>query len=207
MFTGIIEATAQVVALDRKGESLSLDLEVGEAFAREVSVGDSISISGCCLTVTDRSAGVLRFDAVAETLRLTSIGDRSPGDHVNLERALRADGLLGGHIVQGHVDGTGRIETIARMPGEVRMRVACPPEIARWLVPKGSVTVDGVALTVLEPDADGFWLALIPHTLEETTLGEAEVGARVNLEADILGKYVVQYLERLGPSRAPDAGA
>ncbi|MFQ5697421.1 MAG: riboflavin synthase [Myxococcota bacterium] len=206
MFTGIIEATGRVVKLERSGERASLELEADEALTEQVSVGDSIAISGCCLTVTARSPGRLRFDAVAETLRLTSIGDRVPGDRVNLERALRADGLLGGHIVQGHVDGTGRIEAIERSSGEVRVRVGCSSEVARWLVPKGSVTVDGVSLTVVDPDAAGFWLALIPHTLQETTLGEARIGTRVNLEADVLGKYVLHYLERIECARPAPEG-
>ena len=135
-------------------------------------------------------------DAVAETLRRTSLGDLGPGDRVNLERAVTADKRLGGHIVQGHVDGTGRVAQLARAGDDVRFAVSCDAGIARYLVPKGSVAIDGVSLTGVGVSERGFDVALILHTLAETNLGDRKPGDRVNLEADVLGKYVVRYLER-----------
>jgi riboflavin synthase alpha subunit len=197
MFTGIVEARGRIARLDRIGERVDLEVEAPETLAHDVRVGDSISVDGCCLTVTARAGTLLSFQAVPETLRCTALRERARGDRVNLERALPAGGRLDGHLVQGHVDGVGRVDALIREGSDVRMRIGCSAEIARLLVPKGSVAVDGVSLTVVEPDPAGFWVALIPHTLEVTTLGERPVGAAVNLEADVLGKYVVQYLERL----------
>jgi riboflavin synthase alpha subunit len=153
-------------------------------------------VSGCCLTVTQARGRALVFEAVPETLRLTSLGERRAGDRVNLERALRADARLDGHIVQGHVDGTGRVRALARVGDDVRMTIACEPALAALLVPKGSVTVDGVSLTVVDPNEREFSVALIPHTLAVTTLGERQSGDLVNLEADVLGKYVRHFLAR-----------
>jgi riboflavin synthase len=161
-----------------------------------VRVGDSIAVNGACLTVTKIDAGRLHFDAVRETLERTSLGDQRVGARVNVERALRADGRLDGHIVQGHVDGTGRVDALERVGDDVRFRVQCGAEIARYLVEKGSVAIDGVSLTVVGVSDSGFDVALIPHTLNETNLGDRRRGDRVNLEADVLGKYVVRYLER-----------
>src|SRR5690606_2908944 len=160
-----------------------------------------IAVNGACLTVTAVEDGCLAFDAVPETLARTSLGALAPGARVNLERAMRADGRFDGHIVQGHVDGTGRVRALERDGDDVRLRVACAPELARLLVPKGSVAVDGVSLTVAEVDDDGFAVALIPHTLAETNLGERRPGDLVNLEADVLGKYVLRYLERIHGAR------
>jgi riboflavin synthase alpha subunit len=204
VFTGIVEATAPIVAVEPVGERVALGVEARAEIAGEVRIGDSVALSGVCLTVTRVEGSVVWFDVIPETLRLTSLGDRKPGERVNLERSLRADARLGGHIVQGHVDATGRVRALERNGEDVRVRIDCPQEIRRLLVPKGSVAIDGVSLTVVEPDAEGFSVALIPHTLRETTLGERVPGDRVNLEADVLGKYVVHYLEQLGglPPRA-----
>jgi riboflavin synthase alpha subunit len=166
-------------------------------------VGDSVALDGCCLTVTHVEGERLSFQAVPETLRLTSLGARRAGDQLNVERALRADARLGGHVVQGHVDGTGTVRSVEHAGEDVRMRIDCGAEIARLLVPKGSVAVDGVSLTVVAPDASGFSVALIPHTLAATTLGRRRAGDTVNLETDVLGKYVVSYLDRLGLSARP----
>jgi riboflavin synthase len=198
LFTGIIEARGRIVRLEPVGERLDLEIEVPDALAREVRIGDSISVDGCCLTVCSRTGSRLVFQAVAETLRRTSLGERAPEDSVHLERALRADGRLDGHIVQGHVDGVGRVERLERQGENVRLRIGCGPEMARLLVQKGSVAVDGVSLTVVDPDTSGFFVALIPHTLAVTHLGSRRPGAAVNLEADVLGKYVMQFLERAG---------
>jgi riboflavin synthase len=148
-------------------------------------------------------ATVLRFEAVAETLERTALGALREGSAVNLERALRADGRLDGHIVQGHVDGTGRIRELRRGGDDVRLFVDCEPAFAELLVEKGSVAIDGVSLTVVGVEPAGFDVALIPHTLAVTTLGRLAPGASVNLEADVLGKYVKRYLERVLPAAEP----
>lgn len=197
MFTGIVEAVGTIEQLDREEDRVDLMVRATPEFS-DVNVGDSVAIDGCCLTATAVDGARLVFQAVPETLRLTSLGTRAPGDRVNLERAMRADARFDGHIVQGHVDGTGRIRSIRRSASDVRVRTECGSELARQLVPKGSITLDGVSLTVIDPDASGFTVALIPHTLEVTTLGERQEGDTVNLELDVLGKYVLRYLEQRG---------
>jgi riboflavin synthase len=163
-----------------------------------VRIGDSVALDGCCLTVVRIDGSRLCFEAVAETLARTSIGARKVGERLNLERALPASGRLDGHIVQGHVDGTGRVQELERHGHDVRMTIACDAELAELLVPKGSVAIDGVSLTVLDPQAGAFSVALIPHTLAVTTLADRQPGDRVNLEADVVGKYVRHYLRQLG---------
>lgn len=200
MFTGLVEAVGTVAALVPVGDGVRLEVAVPATLAGTTDrpgcrLGDSVAIDGCCLTViaddgTDRWA----FEAGAETLSKTTLGRRRPGDAVNLERALPADGRFGGHIVQGHVDGTATVAAIARHGNWIDLRFTLAAELAALLVPKGSVAVDGVSLTVVEAAADGFSVALIPHTLEATTLGRRAVGDRVNLETDILGKYVARLL-------------
>ena len=195
MFTGIVEAVGRVASLERRGDVVALDIEAGVA-SEGVKIGDSVAVNGCCLTVTAIEGERLSFEAVEETLGKTSLGDQREGSRVNLERAMRADGRLDGHIVQGHVDGTGRVRSLERRGDDVRFAVSCDPEVARYLVEKGSVAIDGVSLTVVNASDDGFDVALIPHTLAETNLGDRQPGDRVNLEADVIGKYVVRYLER-----------
>ncbi len=197
MFTGIVEAVGTVVQIDLEEDCVDLVVRVTPEFSG-VKVGDSVAINGCCLTVTAVDGARLSFQAVPETLRLTSLGARAPGDRVNLERAMRADARFDGHIVQGHVDGTGRIRSLRRAGSDVLLRTECGSELAHQLVPRGSITLDGVSLTVIDPDASGFTVALIPHTLAVTTLGERQEGDSVNLELDVLGKYVLRYLERRG---------
>jgi riboflavin synthase len=153
--------------------------------------------------VTAEQAGCLHFDVVRETVLRTSLGDLAVGSRVNLERAMRADGRLDGHIVQGHVDGTGRVERLERDGDDVRLYVACEREVTDNLVEKGSVAIDGVSLTVVGVSETGFDVALIPHTLEVTNLGGYKPGDRVNLEADVLGKYVKRYLDRVLPGIGP----
>jgi len=200
VFTGIIETVGRVTSLERRGELVRVEVDA-PSLTDGAKVGDSIAVNGCCLTITGIAGGRLTFDAVQETLRRTSLGDRGVDSRVNLERAMRADGRLDGHIVQGHVDGTGRVQALERAGDDVRFAVDCGPEIARYLVEKGSVAIDGVSLTVVGVEEGGFDVALIPHTLAETNLGDRVPGDRVNLEADVLGKYVVRYLERIGPRR------
>lgn len=195
MFTGIIEAVGRLAAVEPRGSQVGVVVDA-PAVSEGVRIGDSIAVNGTCLTVTKIDVGRLHFDAVRETLERTSLGDQRVGARVNLERAMRADGRLDGHIVQGHVDGTGRVADLARDGDDVRLAVECGPEIARYLVPKGSVAIDGVSLTVVGVSDAGFDVALIPHTLAATNLGDRRLGDRVNLEADVLGKYVVRYLER-----------
>lgn len=202
MFTGIVEALGSVEGIHPEGESVRLDVRVPE-LARELRPGDSVSVSGACLTVVAREGDSVRFDAVRETLLKTSLSQLEKGSRVNLERALRADARLDGHVVQGHVDGTGVVERLERSGEDVRLYLTCEPDLAELLVEKGSVAIDGVSLTVVGLRAGGFDVALIPYTLEHTTLGERRPGDRVNLEADVLGKYVKRHLERmLGSPRA-----
>lgn len=197
MFTGIIEAVGRVVAVEPAGELARLRIEAPRV-AEGMALGASVAVNGACLTVVEAAAGELVFEAVRETLDRTSLGDLQVGSHVNLERALRADGRLDGHLVQGHVDGTGRVRALERCGDDVRLVVDCGRELAQQLVPKGSVAIDGVSLTVVQVSDAGFDVALIPHTLAETNLGDRSAGERVNLEADVLGKYVLRYLERIG---------
>lgn len=200
MFTGIVEAVGPIVSLEVKGDVTRVVVEAGRA-AGGVGIGDSIAVNGCCLTVTGVAGDHLAFEAVKETLEKTSLGDQREGARVNLERAMRADGRLDGHIVQGHIDGTGRVRAFERRGDDVRLEVECGPELARFLVEKGSITIDGVSLTVVNVGDTTFDVALIPHTLAETNLADRNPGDRVNLEADVLGKYVVRYLERTRPAR------
>jgi riboflavin synthase len=177
------------------------------SIAHELQLGESVAVNGTCLTVTEVSGSRVAFDAVQETLDCTSLGGLRVGGRVNLERALRADGRLDGHIVQGHVDETGTVRELAVRENDTRLSVATSPAFLDWLVEKGSVAVDGVALTVVGVSADGFDVALIPHTLAITTLGALAPGDRVNLEADVLGKYVRRYLTRVGAAPAGVAGS
>ncbi len=199
MFTGIVETVGKIASAEERGEVVRFAIEA-PAVVAGVEIGDSVAINGACLTVVDVAGGVLSFEAIRETLLKTSLGSLDVGQRVNVERAMRADGRLDGHIVQGHVDATGRVERLERDGDDVRFYVTCSEELADLLVEKGSVAIDGVSLTVCDVRRDGFDVALIPHTLEVTTLGERSPGDPVNLEADVLGKYVKKYLERISPS-------
>jgi riboflavin synthase len=196
MFTGIVETLGTVTAVEPRGGSTALEIEAPE-IAASAGIGDSVAVNGGCLTVTHRSGNRLRFEAVRETLVRTSLGRLDVGARVNLERALRAGDRMDGHMVQGHVDGTGRVARLERDGDDVRLFIDCDTEIADLLVEKGSVAIDGVSLTVVGVRDDGFDVALIPHTLTLTTLGERVPGDPVNLEVDILGKYVKKFLERM----------
>lgn len=190
MFTGIVEELGRLESFERGRLRIAATTVLDD-----VSLGDSIAVNGCCLTVVAHGDGWWEADVSDETVRRTSLADARPGDPVNLERAVRADARLGGHIVQGHVDGVG--EVVAPVPD---LRVRVPQHLLRYLVEKGSVTVDGVSLTVVEPLEDGFTVAIIPHTAAVTTLGSRAPGDCVNLEVDVIAKY----LERLAaPHLAP----
>jgi riboflavin synthase len=201
VFTGIVETVGRVVEARARGELLHLSIEAPE-IAAGARVGDSVAVAGGCLTVVAVEDGRLRFQAIRETLERTTLAGLREGGRVNLERALRADARLDGHIVQGHVDEAGRVLRVQRRGDDVQLAVACSRGFADWLVPKGSVAVDGVALTLVRVGDEDFEVALIPHTLAVTTLGGLREGDRVNLEADVLGKYVKRYLERVLPDRA-----
>jgi riboflavin synthase len=188
-----------VVAVVPRGASTRFG--VRSPLAREVRLGDSVAVNGCCLTIAESHAEELRFDAIRETLEKTALGDLAPGARVNLERAMAASARFDGHIVQGHVDEAGRVRAWERHGEDVRLFVQTSRDFARDCIPKGSVTVQGVSLTLVGVVDDGFDVALIPHTLQVTTLGALGVGARVNLEADVLGRYVRKYLERLMPEK------
>ncbi len=200
MFTGLVEGVAEVVALERRGRGARLVL-APPPYEFSTETGESVSVSGCCLTVLARAGELapLEFDLSEETLRLTWFGGLTPARRVNLERAVRLSDRLGGHLVSGHVDGLGRVVALeARGDGGVWMRFEGPPGFERYLVPKGSVTLDGVSLTVVEPAGREFAVALIPATLERTTLGAARVGDCVHLEADLVGKWIEQLLHARG---------
>ena len=198
MFTGIVEHVGQIKAIDQKTDLAKLEIDLGPIGAG-VKLGDSIAVAGVCLTVTAIETDLYRFDAIPETLEKTRVGAMAVGEDVNLERAMAASGRLDGHIVQGHVDGVGRVRRFDREKHEALLHIECDPELASGLVDKGSVTIDGVSLTVVEAVKDGFHVALIPHTLEVTTLSKLEVGDSVNLEGDVFGKYIKQYLDRVLP--------
>jgi riboflavin synthase len=196
VFTGIIEELGEVAGIDRRGDSAVLLVRASKV-AQDVVHGASIAVNGVCLTVisaTDDSPTQLGFDVMAETLNRSDIGGLTPGDLVNLERAVRADGRLDGHIVQGHVDGTGTL--IARTPGDGwdSLRFALPLELARYVAEKGSIAVDGVSLTVSAVGDDWFEVGLIPETLRATNLGAKLPGEPVNLETDVLAKYTERLL-------------
>lgn len=206
MFTGIIETVGDVEAVEARDDLVRLRIRAGVA-SEGVRLGDSVAVNGVCLTVTGIDGERLDFDAVRETLDCTSTGGLQVGSRVNLERAMRAGGRLDGHIVQGHVDGLGHVRELRKQGDDVQLWIDCPAAIAELLVDKGSVTVDGVALTVVTASPDSFDVVLIPTTLAETTLGDATPGQPVNLEADILGKYVKTYLDRALPGRNSSAEA
>lgn len=194
MFTGLVEARGTVCAMHPAGDAARLTVEAPPALVDSARLGDSLAINGCCLTIVAIEENRLAFDAGSETLSRTNLGGLRPGDGVNLERPLAADGRLGGHFVQGHVDGTGTVDRIDRAGEWVTMWFRVPPPLARQMVSKGSVAVDGISLTLVDVESDRFSVALIPHTLEVTTLGTRAIGDRVNVETDILGKYVEKML-------------
>ncbi|GAA1814062.1 riboflavin synthase [Actinomadura chokoriensis] len=189
MFTGIVEELGEIVAIDPRGDSVALAIR-GPLVTEDAVHGASIAVNGVCLTVVDVKDGVFTADAIKETLDKSSLGALEPGSKVNLERPVRLSDRLGGHLVQGHVDGVGAI--ISREPGERWdvVTVSLPPDLSRYLVNKGSITVDGISLTVVEAGADRFSVALIPTTLALTTLGHKKPGDPVNLEVDVVAKYV-----------------
>lgn len=199
MFTGIIEELGTVESLTPGADPARLVIRSPRVL-EGVSLGDSIAVSGCCLTVTAQDGRTWSADVIATTLAATTLGGLRPGDRVNLERCVRADGRLDGHIVQGHVDGTGEILSRREQAGTTLLRLRLPAGLARYVVAKGSLAVDGVSLTVAEIEGDEVTIGLIPETLERTSLGRREVGDAVNLEVDVLAKYVEKLTAGLVPA-------
>ena len=193
MFTGIIEALGTIESMVDQGEAIRLKVGVGKLDMSDVALGDSIATNGVCLTVVDLSPHHYSADVSAETIRLTGFAHYSPGMQVNLEKAMQVKSRFGGHIVSGHVDGVGEITQVIKHNNYVEFWVKAPDELARYIAHKGSITVDGVSLTVNEVNGSEFMLWIIPHTLQETVMGTYQVGTRVNLEVDVIARY----LERL----------
>jgi riboflavin synthase len=195
MFTGIVEETGRILEFSAGHKGWRLRLHAWVAL-QGLALGDSIAVNGCCLTAvaTDTDAGVIEFDVLEETRRLTNLGAHSSGDAVNLERSLTFGGKMGGHFVTGHIDGTGRIEQLQQRGADHYLRVSVPRGLGRYLIPKGSIAIDGMSLTVAEVEGDTFAVWIIPHTLEVTNLRGRKAGDAVNLEFDLLGKYVEKLL-------------
>ena len=189
MFTGIVEELGTVLAVERSGDAARVRIGATQVLDG-AKLGDSTAVDGCCLTVVAQGDGWWEADVSDETLRRTTLGSRKAGDRVNLERPVQVSDRLGGHIVQGHVDAVG--EVVEPVPD---LRVRMPEDLRRYVIEKGSITVDGVSLTVVEPTEDGFTVAVIPHTAEVTTLGAKHPGDTVNLEVDLIAKYVERLLE------------
>lgn len=189
MFTGLVEETGKVVAFAPAQNAWSLQL-AAQVVPADVVVGDSVAVNGCCLTVVRYDAGHLWFELLEETRRLTNFSELKPGSLVNLERSLKPESRLGGHFVSGHIDALGRVEVFEPRGKDHYLRVATPAGFGRYLVSKGSIAVDGISLTVAEVAGDSFAVWLIPHTLAMTNLREKQTGSGVNLEFDLLAKYV-----------------
>ncbi|MFG1806936.1 riboflavin synthase [Streptomyces sp. NPDC049040] len=201
MFTGIVEELGEITAVEAQTEASRFTVR-GPVVTEGAKHGDSIAVNGVCLTVVEFGGGTFTADVMAETLKRSSLGALRPGSRVNLERPMALGGRLGGHLVQGHVDGTGTV--LERTPAEhwEIVKVSLPPELTRYVVEKGSITVDGISLTVVEAAADHFTVSLIPSTLALTTLGLKQPGDPVNLEVDVIAKYV----ERMLGASAPGPG-
>lgn len=195
MFTGIVEELGEVAAIEEQEDAIRLIVR-GPLVVSDASHGDSIAVNGCCLTVTEHDAQTFTVDVMRESLDKTSLGALRVGDPVNLERAMPAGGRFGGHIVQGHVDGTGTIASRTPSAHWEVVEIGFPAELGRYLVPKGSITVDGTSLTVVDTGDDTFTVSLIPTTLAATTLGTKQPGDPVNLEVDVLAKYVEKMMRR-----------
>ncbi|MBQ8961893.1 MAG: riboflavin synthase [Ruminococcus sp.] len=194
MFTGLIEETGRVVSLRRGGTSSFIRIEAEKVLEGTVT-GDSIAVSGVCLTVTEMGSGWFQADVMNETLSRSSLGSLKPGDPVNLERAMAAGGRFGGHIVSGHIDGTGTVTDIKNDGIAVWYTIAAKPEILRYIVEKGSVALDGISLTVARVTAESFSVSVIPHTAAVTTLSRRKTGDKINIENDIIGKYVEKLMQ------------
>lgn len=201
MFTGLVEEIGRIKSVIKQGEAMILAISAS-VVTQDVKLGDSISVNGVCLTVTSYDKASFSLDVMPETFRRSSLHRLKPGESVNLERAMQAGARFGGHIVQGHVDGTGQIVSRKSDANAVVFRIRLDdPDQLRYIIPKGSITVDGISLTVVDTSEDGFTVSIIPHTLAETALQYRQAGSVVNIETDIIGKYV----EHLLRFKQPDA--
>ena len=194
MFTGLIEETGKVSSLRRGGNSSFIRIQAEKVLEGTVT-GDSIAVNGVCLTVTEMGSGWFQADVMKETLARSSLGSLKPGDPVNLERAMAAGGRFGGHIVSGHIDGTGTVTDIKNDGIAVWYTITADPQILRYIVEKGSVALDGISLTVAKVTAESFSVSVIPHTAEVTTLSKRKTGDKINIENDIIGKYVEKLMK------------
>lgn len=202
MFTGIIEEVGCVQAVRRGARSAVLQI-AADVVTADLNIGDSVAVNGVCLTVTELTSGGFAADVMPETLSRSNLGALAPASRVNLERALAANGRFGGHIVSGHIDGVGRVQSVRRDDNALWYEIAAAPELLRYVVEKGSIAVDGISLTVARVNASGFAVSVIPHTAAVTALAERRAGDSVNLECDILAKYVEKLLT---PAEQPPAG-
>jgi riboflavin synthase len=199
MFTGLVEDIGRIESAVRRGDSVVLTIAPKTMNVDELALGESVAIDGTCLTVTERGGG--KFSALAgnETLRVTTLGELRGGSTVNLERALRVGDRLGGHMVMGHVDEIGRIHSKRDLGANIEIDIRASRELLRYVIAKGSIAIDGISLTVNRVDATGFSVALIPHTVEMTSLAHKNTGSKVNLEVDMIGKYVEKLVEGYRP--------
>lgn len=195
MFTGIIQAIGEIAAMEPRGGDLRLRIRTGKLDLADVAIGDSIATSGVCLTVTELPGDGYWADVSVESLNLTTLGDRETGDPVNLEKSLTPTSRLGGHIVSGHVDGVGTVCSVTRDARSWRYVMSAPPELARYIAQKGSITVDGTSLTVNAVRGSEFELNIIPQTFDETVFSEYREGSRVNLEVDVIARYLERLLQ------------
>jgi len=196
MFTGIIEALGKITEVTKVDQGVRLETSYDAAFD-DIKTGDSIAVNGVCLTVVQADGNRVRFDVSAETLHRTNLGSIKEGERVNLERPVTLAARLGGHLVQGHVDATGRLESVTPSGEGFVLRVSLPPEVSRYVVEKGSIAVDGISLTVATIDSEWFDVAIIPHTWRATNLSSLQPGALVNLEVDVIAKYVEKLMSPL----------
>lgn len=200
MFTGIIEETGTIESMKKAGHSMALTIKCSKIL-EDVHLGDSIAVNGICLTVTDFTKNQFTVDVMPETVKATSLNELSKGSKVNLERAMAANGRFGGHFVSGHVDGTAEITRIEEKSNAVYYDVKMDPSLTKTLVLKGSITVDGVSLTIFGLTEDTVTISLIPHTISETTFSEKTIGSKVNIECDMIGKYMYRFLHKANENK------
>lgn len=204
MFTGIIQTVGRIESLVRRGDAVRLAITAPAFDTSDVQLGDSIAVSGPCLTAVALGAGRFEADVSPETLAKTTLGGRQAGDRVNLEKALRLSDRLGGHLVSGHVDGVGEVKARIERADYVQFRLSAPAELARYIATKGSISVEGVSLTVNAVNGAEFELMIIPHTLDNTTLGELHAGSQINLEIDLVARYLERLAGRDNAGNDPD---